>query len=111
MFSKVINGEYKDWTVKQKLNGDLVVQWSPNKVIIDSTTVKSYKILDKGEAKSSLTKTVALGTMFGWMGALAGANSKSNGRTIVEITWKDDKKSIIDFDTTTYKAFLRVCPL
>ena len=111
MFSKVINGDYKDWTVKQKINGDLVLQFSPNKILINDTTVESYEVLEKDEGKASLTKTVTMGAMFGWMGALAGANSKDNGRTIVKINWKDGKKSVIDFDAQTYKAFLKVCPL
>lgn len=109
--SKVINGEYKDWGVKQTLRGQVVVQWLSKKIILDDTTVESYEVLDKAEGKASLGKTVGLGAVFGVAGAIAGANSKKDGKTTVKINWKDGKKSVIEFDPQTYKAFLSVCPL
>lgn len=111
MYSKVINGEYKDWDVKRTLKGQVIVQWFTKRVVIDETTVDSYEILDKTEGKASVGKTIGLGAMFGVVGAVAGANSKKGAKTTVKINWKDGKKSIIEFDESTLKAFLSVCPL
>ncbi len=111
MFSQVINGEYLNWGVKQNFKGQVVAQWLNKKVVLDDTTIESYEIIDKSEGKASLGKTIGLGAVFGLAGAVAGANSKKEGKTTVKINWKDGKKSIIEFDAATFKAFLRVCPL
>lgn len=111
MFSKVINGEYKDWGVKTTLGGKVVAQWWSKKVFFDDTTIESYEVIDKTEGKSSLGKTIGMGMLFGSAGAIAGAHRKSGAKTTVKINWKDGKKSIVEFDEATFKAFLRVCPL
>lgn len=111
MFSSVINGEYKGWGVKQTLKGQVVAQKWSQKIIFNDTTIESYEIIDKAEGKSSLGKTIGLGAVFGMAGAIAGANSKKSGKTTVKINWADGKKSIVEFDAQTFKAFLKVCPL
>ena len=111
MFSQVINGEYKNWGVKVNLKGQVVAQRFSQKIIFDDTTIKTYEVVDKSEGKSSLVKTAGLGALFGLTGAIAGANSKKDGKRLVKITWKNGKKSLVEFDSTTYKAFLGTCLL
>lgn len=111
MFSSVINGEYKGFGIKTTFTGKVVAQRWSKKVFLDDSTIKSYEIVDKAAGKRSLAKTVGLGAVFGVAGAVVGASSKKEGKTTVKIMWKDGKKSLIEFDPTTFKAFLKVCPL
>lgn len=85
-------------------------KWS-QKIFFNNTTIESFEIIDKAEGKSSLGKTIGLGTLFGVAGAVAGASSKKDGKTIVKINWVDGKKSIVEFDPQTFKVFLRACLL
>lgn len=110
--SIVLNGAYKNYGIHSNITSTkLLIQKWGEKHYIDDTTVKSYEILDKGESKSSLGKTIGLGILFGGAGALVGANSKKAGSTTIRINWKDGEKSIIELTPDDFKTFLKVCPL
>lgn len=111
MLSRVINGEHKGWGVKTIIRGNIQLQRFSQKISIDSENIESYEIISQSEGKSSLGKTIGLGALFGTAGALVGANSKKGGGAIVKVTWKNGKRSMIEFDPQTFKKFLEVCPL
>lgn len=108
--NRVLNGAFKGWGIRSIITGKLVIQRWQKKQFIDSTTVKTYEIIDKEVKKSSLGKTMGMGFLFGIPGAMVGASSKKQNTTI-KITWKDDQKSIIELDSPTFKIFLSNSPM
>lgn len=78
------------------------------RLILDNSTVKSYKVMSEG-SKKALGRTIVGGIALGGVGALAGAVSGKKKNMLIEIIFKDGKKSILKCDQKFYEAIISTC--
>lgn len=107
---KVTAGDYKGKTVLMMM-GKVYIFLSPTKKIkISSESVESVELVDQGYQKGSVGKAAIGGLMFGAAGAVVGASSTNKRDGImVDMRFKDGKKSLIRCDNMTYEFILRNC--
>lgn len=111
----VIGGDYKNSLVGFTFSGKVYISYSKQfakteKIFLNRDTVAEYMIVDQNEkAKmgSGLVRSVVGGTVFGVAGALAGAASAKKKKSyIIEILFKDGKRSTIEIDKNVFKFLL-----
>lgn len=77
-------------------------------VKINSDTVAEYKLVDDGK-KNTAGRAVGGAILAGPLGALIGAASGKKKHLLVDIKWKDGKKSLLECDEKAYKAIVKSC--
>ena len=105
----IIGGAYKNKPLMPSLTGKISVRVGlKEKVYLNSETVKSYKIVDEGK-KGGIGRAAGGALLAGPIGALIGATTGKKKKILIELEWKDGKKSLIECDELMMKAIAREC--
>ena len=119
----VIAGKYMDKLIERNINYDgrnhkLCIRTNdsdgfPNQLVgFNQETIKDYQIITEDSRKStssSIVRGLIGGALLGPVGLIAGGVSGKNKKTYqIEITWIDDKKSIIEVDESLFRTFITV---
>lgn len=110
----VIAGDYQGHEIKTAWGGNIYINAKGGeRIIIDSSTVKSYEVLeidDKKSFSSGVARGLVGGAVFGGVGALAGVNSaKSMKNAKIKIQFKSGKCSLLYVDKILYDAIINKC--
>lgn len=110
----VIEGDYKGSEVRIEWGGVAYIKAKgKEKVFLDSSTVKSYDILETNEKKSfssGVTRGIVGGAVLGGVGALAGVNSaKSINSAKIKIQFKNGKCSLLLADKNVCDCIINKC--
>ncbi len=114
LVSQVIAGDYQGREIKTSWGGDIYINAKGGeRIIIDSSTVKSYEVLEIDDRKSfssSVTRGLVGGAVLGGVGAIAGINSaKSIKNAKIKIQFKNGKCSLLYVDKILYDAIINRC--
>lgn len=109
--SIVISGDYQGREIKAAWGGKVYINSKGGeKIMIDSSTVNSYEILeidDKKSFSSGVARGIVGGAVFGGVGALAGVNSAKTMKTAkIKILFKDGKCSLLKVNKVFYDAII-----
>lgn len=107
--NKVIAGDYNGGLVSTFL-GITSIGLGFSSITIDKNSVECYEVVDESSRKSaaSVAGRAIVGSLFGGVGAIAGAlSAKSKGIHTIAISFKDGKKSLIEVDDKIYKAIIK----
>ena len=107
--NKVIAGDYMGKMISCSFGVTNIIIGFSNSVIINKYSVESYEVIDESSRKSatSIAGRALVGSLFGGIGAIAGAlSAKSKGVHLLAILFKDGKKSLIEVDDKIYKNIM-----
>lgn len=109
--SMVISGDYQGREIKAAWGGGVYINAKGGeKIMIDSSTVKSYEVLeidDKKSFSSGVARGIVGGAVFGGVGALAGVNSAKTMKTAkIKILFKDGKCSLLKVNKIHYDEII-----
>ena len=112
--STVIAGDYKGREVKTTWGGVAYINAKGGeRILIDSSTVKSYEVLeidDKKSFSSGVARGLVGGAVLGSVGVLAGVNSaKSLQNAKIKIQFKNGKCSLLYVDKPVYEFIINKC--
>lgn len=111
--STVISGDYQGREIKAAWGGGVYINAKGGeKIMIDSSTVKSYEVLEIDDQKSfssGVARGLVGGAVFGGVGALAGINSaKTMKNAKIKILFKDGKCSLLKVNKIHYDAIINI---
>ena len=119
----VIAGKYMDRLIERDKNYEgrnhkLCIRTNdsddfPNQLLgFNQETIKDYQIITEDSRKStssSIVRGLIGGALLGPVGLIAGGVSGKNKKTYqIELTWIDNKKSIIEIDESLFRVFITV---
>ncbi len=116
--NKVIDGEFKGKIIICACGSAYIVvndsfRGKRKYVYLDYNTVANYKLIDQSSEvsrASALTRSIAGQVIAGDAGGLAGAMSaKVHDTNIVLITYRDNRRSLIEINETVYKCLKNKC--
>lgn len=107
--NKVIAGNFMNKMVSTSFNQTFIIlDWSKN-LYLDKYSVAAYEVMNEehGKSAANVLGRAAVGSLFGGLGAIAGAvTAKNKGIYTVAISFTDGNKSLIEIDEKIYKAFI-----
>lgn len=113
MSNKVIAGDYLNQKIIIESGKAHIKLDFGKKLKLSLNTVESYDIVNEQYKKSIISgalRGAIGGSLLGPAGLLAGGlSAKNKGLHQVIIQFKDGKKSLVELDDKTYKAFLKGC--
>lgn len=107
--NKVIAGDYTGKMVSSSFGQTFIILGFNKNLYLDKYSVATYELIDEAHNKSAANVfgRAVVGSMFGGLGAIAGATTtKSKGIYTIAVSFNDGKKSLIEVDDKIYKAFI-----
>lgn len=77
---------------------------------LNKNTVESYNVVDENQRKSATSavgRALVGGVLLGGVGLFAGLSAKNKNTYIIEILFKDGKKSLALLNNKTYAALMK----
>jgi hypothetical protein len=112
LLGRVIAGDYEKCTVEKYPTGISIVDLSDNFYAINKDTIEKYEVIDEKtqrDAGSVIARGLIGGMIFGGAGLLLGGLSgKSKKQYYVALQFKNNKKSLLELNESSYTELLKV---